>query len=237
MLKIRPSLTSVITSMALLSLLGALFPFTAAAQSNSKKYIFLLASGFVCDPGDSSACPVLVKSSQGDTYEISGAGAFDTGNRSVNAAGTYTHRSPNGKALETGVWLASELVNFNSYGAAPTALQRQNLAFEPQLPSLKRLPMPTSPKPTGGLAVLRVRLLPLRGPSRTAVLEVNCALGNVPRERSVEGIRLSFEGNANDFSEEIGGRVLFLATPSETGAHIEALQRETAPETSVPEHK
>lgn len=181
MLKIRPSSTSVITSMALLSLVAALFPFTAAAQSNSKKYIFLLASGFVCDPGDSSACPVLVKSSQGDTYEISGAGAFDTENRSVNAAaGTYTHRSPNGNALETGVWLASELVNFNSYGAAPTALQRQNLAFGPQLPSLKRLPMPTSPKPTGGLAVLRVRLLPLRGPSRTAVLEVNCALGDVP---------------------------------------------------------
>lgn len=237
MLKIRRYLTSVITSTVLLSLVMALFPFPAAAQSNSKKYIFLLASGFLCNPGDPSACQVLVKSSQGDTYEVSGAGAFDTENGSVNAAGTYTHRSPNGNALETGVWLASELVNFNSYGAAPTALQRQNLAFGPQLPSLKRLSMPSSPMPTGGLAVLRIRLLPVRGPSRTAVLEVNCTLGDVPRERSVEGIRLRFEGNANDFSEETGGRVLFLSAPSKTGAHIEALQRETKPETSVPEQK
>ena len=155
----------------------------------------------------------------------------------MNAAGTYTHRSTNGNTLETGVWLASELVSFNSYGAAPTALQRQNLAFGPQLPGLKRLPMLASPMPTGGLAVLHIRLFPLRGPSRTAVLQVNCALGDVPRERSLEGIRLSFEGNAIDFSEETGGHVLFLSMPSETGAHTKALQLETAPETSAPEHK
>ena len=47
----------------------------------------------------------------------------------------------------------------------------------------------SEPVPTGGLAVLRIRLLPLQGPSRNAVLEVNCALGDVPRERSLEGIR------------------------------------------------
>lgn len=237
MLKMRPSSTCVIISMALVSMAVALFPFPAVAQSNSGKYILLLASGFLCDPGDSSSCPATAKSSQGDTYEISGAGTFDAENRSVNTAGTYNHRSPSGNALETGVWLASELVNFSSYGAAPTALQRENLAFWAQSPGLKRLPMPVSPMPTGGLAVLRIRLLPLRGPSRTAVLQVNCAMGDVPRERSVEGIRLSFEGNANDFSEETGGRVLFLSVLSETGAHTKALQRQTAPETSVLEHR
>jgi hypothetical protein len=117
--------------------------------------------------------------------------------------------------LETGVWLGGELVSFNSYGAAPNALPRQSWASGPAPLALKRLPMPSEPVPTGGLAVLRIRLSPLQGRSRNAVLQVNCALGDVPRERSVEGIRLSIEGDANDFSEEGSGRVMFLSTRPE----------------------
>ena len=60
--------------------------------------------------------------------------------------------------------------------------------------------------PTGGLAVLRIRLLPTPGSPRIAVLQINCALGDVPRERSVEGIRLALEGTNAEFSEEAGGR-------------------------------
>ena len=62
--------------------------------------------------------------------------------------------------------------------------------------------------PTGGLAVLRIRLLPTQGSPRIAVLQINCALGDVPRERerSVEGIRLALEGTNAEFSEEAGGR-------------------------------
>jgi hypothetical protein len=41
--------------------------------------------------------------------------------------------------------------------------------------------------PTGGLAVFRIQLLPMSGLSTTAMLQVNCALGDVPRERSVDG--------------------------------------------------
>lgn len=71
--------------------------------------------------------------------------------------------------------------------------------------------MPSGSMPTGGLAVFRIRLLPMSGPSTTAVLQVNCALGNVPRERSVEGIRLKLERNDAEYLEELGGRVMFLA--------------------------
>lgn len=70
--------------------------------------------------------------------------------------------------------------------------------------------MPSGSMPTGGLAVFRIRLLPMSGPSTTAVLQVNCALGNVPREPSVEGIRL-LERNDAEYLEELGGRVMFLA--------------------------
>jgi hypothetical protein len=186
-----------------------------AAQNNDNNFLFLLASGFLCDPGGASACPATAKSNQGDSYEMSGAGTLEVQNNSVRAAGTYTHRSPSGDVLETGVWLAGELVSFHSYGAAPNARPRQGWPSAPALLALKRLPMPSGPVPTGGLAVLRIRLVPLQGPSRNAVLQVNCALGDVPRERSVEGIRLSIEGNANGFSEEGSGRVMFLSTRPE----------------------
>jgi hypothetical protein len=66
--------------------------------------------------------------------------------------------------------------------------------------------------PAGGLAVLRIQLIPMwgRGPSRTAVLQVNCALGKVPEERQTEGIRLSLESGGGEFDEEAGGRVMFV---------------------------
>ena len=207
------------------------------AQNNDGKFLFLLASGFLCDPGDASACPATAKSNQGDSYEMSGAGTVDVQGKSVRAAGTYTHRSSSGNVLETGVWLAGELLSFNSYGAAPHALPQQGWAPGPALFLSKRFPMGSRPVPTGGLAVLRIRLLPLQGPSRNARLQVNCALGDVPRERSVEGIQLSMEGSASDFSEEVAGRVMFLSMPSEAGPHAEVPPSETAPETSAPQHK
>jgi hypothetical protein len=206
--------------------------FPAAAQSNTGNYIFLLASGFLCDPGDSSSCPATAKATQGDTYEMSGAGTFEAQNKSVKAAGTFTHKSPNGNVLETGVWLAGELVSFDSYGAAPGALLRQGLAVGAAQFGPKRLPMPSGPMPTGGLAVFHIRLLPMSGPSRTAVLQVNCALGEVPRERSVEGIRLTFEKNGSEFSEEAGGRVMFLSVRPEVNAPAKTPRQEPAsPET------
>jgi hypothetical protein len=205
-----------------------------AAQSSDNSFLFLLASGFLCDSGEASACPATAKSNQGDSYEMSGAGTLEVQGKSVRAAGSYTHRSPNGNVLETGVWLADELVSFNSYGAAPDARARQGWASGPARLALKRLPMRSGPAPTGGLAVLRIRLAPLQGRSRNAVLQVNCALGNVPRERSVQGIRLSIEGDANDFSEEGSGRVMFLSTRPEVSAAVKAPRQETTQNADQP---
>ena len=36
----------------------------AAAQSNNGNYIFLLASGFLCDLSDSSTCPTTAKATR-----------------------------------------------------------------------------------------------------------------------------------------------------------------------------
>jgi hypothetical protein len=86
--------------------------------------------------------------------------------------------------------------------------------------------------PTGGLAVFRIRLLAMQGASKTAVLQVNCALGDVPRERSVEGIRLTFGRNGAEFSEEVSGRVMFLSMRPEVSAPVKTPQQEPAPDSA-----
>src|ERR1700741_3913036 len=124
-----------------------------AAQNNDNNLLFLLASGFLCEPGEASACPATAKSNQGDSYEMTGAGTLEVQSKSVRAAGTYTHRSHSGNGLETGLWLAGELLSFNSYGAAPNALLQQGWASSPALFALKRWRwlVPSGPIPTGVL--------------------------------------------------------------------------------------
>jgi hypothetical protein len=190
----------------------------ARAQNSSANYIFLVASGFLCDLGDASACPGVVKSAQGDSYEMSGTGTLNTQSKSVTATGTFTHKSRDGNTLETGIWIASELVSFDSYGIAPGALIQEEWVFSPPRFGPKRLPMLSGPMPAGGLAVLRIRLLPIRGAPKTAKLQVNCALGKVPPEHQVEGIRLAFEGGSFEFDEEVSGRTLFVLTRPEATA-------------------
>jgi len=95
---LRPKVFSIraISEAALLCLALILSSLPTMAQSHDSNYILILASGFLCDPGDSSACPATAKASLGDSYDLSGAGTFDAQNKSVKAAGTFTHKAPNG---------------------------------------------------------------------------------------------------------------------------------------------
>jgi hypothetical protein len=207
---------------------------SARAQISSAKYTFVVSSGFLCDPGDSGSCPAVTKSANGDSYEISGAGTFDLQNKSVKAAGTFNHKSTNGNLIETGVWTASALISFDSYGIAPSAFMQRGPAFGASQFGHQRLPMRSGPLPTGGLAIFRILLMPVSGTTKTAVLQANCALGNVPRERSVEGIRLTFESNRGEFSDEVSGRVMFLLMRTEVSAVTKTPPQETAPDTTEP---
>jgi hypothetical protein len=74
----------------------------------------------------------------------------------------------------------------------------------------------------GGLAVMHIRLLPVRGLSRNATLQVNCALGKVPTEHATEGIRLAVEGGGVEYDEEVSGRAMFLLTRSGATAAAKA---------------
>lgn len=200
----------------------------STSGQNPSKYAFVIASGFLCDPSEPSTCPAITKSDAGDSYEISGAGSFDLQSKSIKAAGTFTNRAANSNVLGTGVWIATELVTFDSYGIAPNALLHKGLTGHPQFGS-KHLPAISGSMPSGGLAVFRIVLLPVSGKAKAAVLQVNCVLGEAPHERSVEGIRVTVD--AREFSEEKGGRVMFLLMRPEVAP---APQQETP--TASPEH-
>lgn len=200
----------------------------AVAQSNSATYLFLVGAGFVCDSRDSSTCPAVVKSANGDSYELSGAGTFSPKDTSITAAGTFALKSASGITLGTGVWLAAALVSFRSYGTAPAALPQANRAITPMMRARTML----GPAPTGGLAVFRIRLIPLKGAQQEAILQANCALGDVPRERAVEGIRITLEKSNSEYSEEAGGRVMFLALRSEVSAPAKVPGQDARPEES-----
>ena len=214
------------------SLILFLFVGSARPQTSSANYAFVVASGFLCDPGDSGSCPAVAKSANGDSYEISGAGTFDPQNKSVKAAGTFNRKATNGNVLETGVWTASDLISFDSYGIAPAAfMQKGPASGRPQIGS-KLLPMRSGSLPTGGLAIFRILLTPMSGTTKVALLQVNCALGNVPRERSVEGVRITLEKNNFEYSEEANGRVIFLALRPEVSTPAKAPEQEARPEAS-----
>ena len=218
----RVFLNRVIAWMALPSLTIFLPVVPAIAQTSNSDYILLVGSGFLCESGDSTACPAVVKSANGDGYEMSGAGTFSSESKLVTAAGTFTHKSADGVVLETGVWTASELVSFDSYGIVPGGLMREVRALGPPQLGPMRSRMFSGPLAAGGLAVFRVRLLPMRGRQRIAMLKVNCALGKVPAEHQVEGIRVAFEGGGVAFDEEVSGRALFLLTRPEASTAAKA---------------
>ena len=181
-----------------------------SAQQRAPEYSFVVASGFLCDSGN---CPAVARSERRDTYEFTGAGTFNAQTKVVSAAGTFTHKIPNGTVVEAGVWTSNQLVSFDVYGAAPNALRQRGIAagvpgFRPNLS-----PMSVGPVPVGGLAVFHIRMLPVSGTPIAAVLQVNCALADAPRDRSADGIRLKLEGSPAEFSEEVGGSVMIMAVP------------------------
>jgi hypothetical protein len=67
----------------------------------------------------------------------------------------------------------------------------------------------------------------------TAVLQVNCALADAPRDRSADGIRLKLERNPTEFSEELGGSVMFLVMPPQPPTPGKGKQLEPSPDANA----
>ncbi len=162
----------------------------APADSGSASFNYLVASGFLCGL-DPSACPAIAVASNGDTIEITGAGTLSIHTKTVMGSGAFTHKSSDGTVLGTGVWTATELESFRSYGTAPD--------FPPNF--------------EGGLAVVRVHLVPDSGAPANAILQVNCAIGKAPKGHSGDFVRLAVEGGGPNFNKGVSGFTLFIRLP------------------------
>jgi len=159
----------------------------------------------------------VARAGDGETVEVSGAGALNQASESVTGAGAFTEKSPDGYVVTTGVWTATELVSFQPYGIALGALQRDYPQFRRLGPFAMGGPMMPGPMAglmagpvaAGGLAVIRIRLLPDAGSPTDAVLRVNCAKGNVREGEQSDGVRLTITGGPV-FDDQVSGRAVFL---------------------------
>jgi hypothetical protein len=212
-------------------------PDTAATA----RYNFLIGSGLLCASDDSTACPAVARAANEETIEISGAGALDLAANSVTAAGAFVEKTPAGDIVSTGVWTATGLVSFQSYGVAAAVL----MPDYPKLGTPEPLPMGKMPGPlaammagplaAGGAAVIGIRLLPDVGSPRDAVLQVNCAKAKRHRTGHAMGSRwLSREVARGSTKRSVGapssccggldptllGRALRLLARSAEGARL-----------------
>jgi hypothetical protein len=209
MLSHRLVLTFIITAVIAI-LVTDIRSSTVSSDNGSASYNFLVASGFLCEPNDSTTCPAVARAASGETIELSGAGTLSLANKSITAAGAFTHKSSTGEVVASGVWTVTELLSFQSYGLAPGApmLKAQKLKASRFFPM--GLGMLAGPMPAGGLALMRIRLLPDSGRPKDAILQVNCALGKVPPNQQGDGIRLAMQGGALRFDGKVSGRTVFM---------------------------
>ena len=232
----RPDQRALITVVALLAALALPERLRLAAQDQPQaktepqrsttattNYNFLIGSGLLCD-ADSSACPAVAGATNRETIEISGAGTLDPGSKSVTGAGAFIQKTAEGDIVATGVWTASDLVSFQSYGIAPGAMMREHPTLRTSRPfPMGKMPGPAAammagPLAAGGLAVIRILLLPDVGSPSEAVLQVNCARGNAPEGAQSDGVRLTITGGLQ-FDEQVGGRTaLLLRRPAPNAA-------------------
>jgi hypothetical protein len=65
------------------------------------------------------------------------------------------------------------------------------------------------PLAAGGLAVIRIRMLPDAGSPKDALLRINCARGKVPEDASSDSVRVTIaDGLAYD--SPVSGKAVFL---------------------------
>jgi len=132
---------------------------------------FLVASGYICDLV-ANECPATEKAADGGTVEINGVGNFTTPANTIAATGAYTTRDSSGVKLDDGLWTATSLVSYKSYGVDQNTPPRE-----------------------GGLAQMNIQLFSdFGGAPINAVLYVNCSDGNPPKGFTKDFIKLNITG-------------------------------------------
>jgi len=132
--------------------------------------------------------PNVAMAPNGDTFAVTGMGAFSVHPKSASGGGSWTHTFAGGGSA-SGTWAATGLVAFQPYGCG--------VVFGDPLP----------PDFCGGRVVLDVTLSTALG-LVPAQLTIYCLIG-APPASAAEGIRLVIPGVIN-FNEVVGGDNIYI---------------------------
>lgn len=155
------------------------------SANENVNYDFFIGSGPIEEFGR-----VITMAGNGDTIEVRGNGTFSTKPKTVNGGGTFIHRDKNGHILGTGVWTATRLISFTSFGSG--SVQGLPANFE------------------GGQALMQIYIDPdARVPGFDGTIKISCELGHFPSWVH-EGVRVAVRGVPINFNREKSGATLFV---------------------------
>ena len=138
-----------------------------------------------------SLAGVKAEADNGDVVTVTvtrdGTNTFNVATKLASGGGTFVHKSSSGTTLGSGTWVATGLLDFQSYGPGAAG------------------------NTFGGRAALTVLLTPSANPSvhRPGILEIECVVGNPPPSAS-EGIRLNVKDHINFNKPVVPGPTLFI---------------------------
>jgi hypothetical protein len=161
---------------------------TTSADSGSRDYQWLVASGPLCELPMPDPCPAIARAPNGDTIALTGAGTFSIHPKSVGGGGEFVHEDAEGNVVAEGTWEATQLLGFHSYGnGIPQELPEE---FE------------------GGLLLMRVEAFIENERVASGILRVTCVVGDKIPASAHEGIRLNARGL--NFNQEVSGLTLYI---------------------------
>lgn len=144
-----------------------------AAQNEEITYEWLACGGIL---EDGPSCPNTTFASNGDSIKITGAGELTDGTNSASGGGTFVHKDADGNVVGAGTWVATELLNFKTYGPSPV----------------------TDADWRTGLARIRVDLMVGGVEVAEGILSIGCRLPGVKLPPSLfEGVKLNIQDGLN----------------------------------------
>ena len=141
--------------------------------------------------------PNFGTAANGDMVTITGSADFSVNPKSAEGSGTFTHTASDGTVRASGIWTATELLDYQSYGCG--------IVFD--------IPLP--PNFCGGKVKLRVTLTTPAG-QLPATMTVICIIGPNPPDSALgnkrsEGAMLVVPGVIN-FNHTAGGDNVIIQT-------------------------
>jgi hypothetical protein len=161
-----------------------LVPTVAVADSATHTYLLVMEE------------PNFGVAANGDQIAVTGEGEFSVNPNAVDAAGEFTHTDSSGNVLATGTWMATGLINYQSYGCGEV------------------FGTPIPPDLCGGAVKMSVTLTPTGTSLQLpGIMTVFCVIGpHAPQSilgPLTEGVTLDVPGIQN-FNHSDGGDNVYI---------------------------